>query len=232
MILGRVLTIEKVDCSFNDHHCPQEISDIFARAQNKNFLTLNRKELTWAVEQLLPFESIKINFSFPNILIVGLKGTKDPLSLDIFQVSELPRLSMDTFSASTESGQWRRPVVEITDFLNGQTGTTQKIWENGSLTAASSSSSIFFLYSALPDKDQLTALYHLLVLVNRYLENPGIYIVGDRLFLSVAGLPDIIINTHTPLDHVAASLQSIDYLATIKKDARVINLSFKNPVVK
>ena len=61
---------------------------------------------------------------------------------------------------------------------------------------------------------------------------PKYILLTNRGFLSRPKEPDIIIGVPFDEGSLASALQSISYLATIKKDAKVIDLSFKNPIIR
>ena len=235
IVVGKqALTIHKIKCTVNDRVCPREIEGVLYHLADTNYFIVNKKELTWAIEQLFPVDSLELNFSYPNTLVVRLSGVQEAYPLQVYQVQELPNLSLDIFATSTESAEWRRPVSEIRQFGESLEGSPQKIWENGTLTPdiSTGSGQVKLFYTKIPSEDHLTKMYRIITLALRYLENPQIYILNDRLFLSQENLPDIIVYADSTLSNVEMSLQSLDYLVTIKKDARVLNLSFKHPIIK
>lgn len=226
--------INKVSCQVNGRVCPKEIEGVLWHMAGKNYFTINQKELQWGIKQIFPLDSLKLNFSYPNTLHAQITGVQEAYSVEVYQVPTLPVLSLDLYGSSSESAQWSRPVPEIERYISPLEGTSQRIWENGNLTADTSSVSgeIKFAYSSIPSQDQISNIYKIIVLAKRYLEDPKIYILSDRVFLSSPNLPDIIIYVDAPLNNIESSLQSLDFLVTIKKDARVFNLSFKHPIIK
>jgi hypothetical protein len=233
LLLSKVFVIKTINCTANGASCSAEIRNLLENHLNQSYFSLNRKNLDWSIGQIFPHDRLTYNFSYPNRLMVELQGVKMALGITVVQVPSLPNLSLDLFASSTESAQWSRPIPEIETFLKDYEGEPKKLWEDGHLTSDSSpSGTVKYIYSKLPSPEQSGSVYKMITKTLRYLENPQIYVLGDRIFLSCAGLPDIIIYADASLDDVESSLQSLDYLSTIKKDARVINLSFKHPIIK
>ena len=231
--LSRAFIVRQIKCQTNSRTCSREVEGILYHLEDKNFFTINKKELEWAIKQIFPIDSIGYNFTYPNTLTVSLSGIQEAFSLLTYQSATLPTLSLDAFESSTDSGQWARPVPEIESFIAKLDGKPQKLWERGQFTPdTESSDKISFIYSSLPKETQITAIFKIIALVNKYLDSPRIVIFGDRIFLSSPNLPDIIIYIDSDIKNVETSLQSLDYLVTIKQDAKVLNLSFKHPIIK
>jgi len=233
----RAFVVKQIKCRINNGVCSREIEGILWHLSDSNYFSIDRKELHWAISQMFPVEKLAYNFSYPNTLEVNIDGAQDAYSIQSFQTVLLPPLSLDLFGASTESAQWRRPIPEIENFVDElEGGTSQKMWENGILTSDTStatvSGQITHIFTSIPSSDQVRNMYKIISLSNRYLDKPKIYIMDDRIFLSAGDLPDIMINVDSPLENVEMSLQSMNFLVTIKKDARVFNLSFKHPIIK
>lgn len=93
-------------------------------------------------------------------------------------------------------------------------------------------SEIKHLFQENPTDEMLVEFYKIITLGKKYLESPKIIIMGSRILLSQESQADIIINVPADFGQVESALQSIDYLYTIKGDAKVIDLSFKYPIIK
>ncbi|KKU29509.1 MAG: hypothetical protein UX41_C0017G0005 [Candidatus Collierbacteria bacterium GW2011_GWE1_46_18] len=231
---AKALTIQKINCRVNGRVCPREVEGILWHLSGDSYFKINRRELHWAIKQIFPLDELKYNFSYPNTLEVSITGVQEAYPIASYQVPQLPNLSLDMYGSSSESAQWSRPVPEIESFATDLEWISQKLWENGSLTTDVSSESGFIkhIFTSIPSENHISSMYKIIALSYRYLENPKIYILDDRIFLSQENLPDIIIYVDSPLTNVESSLQSLDYLVTIKKDIRVLNLSFKHPILK
>jgi len=230
--LSRSLIIKTLVCRVNGEICSQEILDIFRPLIGGNISSVRKNNLEWSLKQIFPLENLKYNFSYPNTLEITMTGNDDGYEVTGYQVSALPNLTFD--SLSTESGSITSPSREIKSFINGLVGNPGKIWMSGDITPDSSSPSanIHHVYTHLPSSGTVSAIFKIITLVSRYIENSVIYIWEDRVFLSHDYLPDIIIYVDADLADVESSLQSLDFLVTIKKDAKVLNLSFKHPIIK
>lgn len=232
-LLSKAFTVRKVSCRLNEKLCPIQVNDALDHFVGKNFFSVKKSELKWSIDQTYPANKFDFRFSYPNTLAITISVTETSYPISSFQVQSLPSLTLDLYGNSTASASWHRPVPEIKRFLTDYTGMSQKLWQDGQLTSqASGSASIDLIYTHLPSASELSRIFKFVSLAEKYLNAPQIYILQDRIFLSASDIPDIIIYTDADIKNVEISLQSLDYLATIKKDARVINLSFDHPIIK
>lgn len=229
----RLLIINNVVCYTNKQPCSQDLENLLVNLKGKNVLFINRNALKDSIKNIFPVDDVKYSFKLPNKLEVNVIGWQEAIPIDTYQVINYPMLSMDVYGGATDSGTWNRPVTEIQNFLNDQEPKSQRLWGKGRLTLDSTvSGTIKDIFVSNQDEDTLSNIYQLTLLSEKYLSNPKIYVLGSRFFLSQDGLPDIIIYIPADLGRVESALQSINYLVTIKKDAKVIDLSFKHPIIK
>jgi len=200
---------------------------------NSNALLINQKDLLASIKKIYPVEKSQIGFKIFNTLQVELTGDKKSFNIDTFLVKDLPTITMDLSDGSTESGYWRLPTVDLDTYIATQEAYGFTLWEDGILSpAATTEGKINYIFSEKHDQEDMVEISNLLKLTDKYLNLDKIYIVNHRCFLRQSGQPDIIV--YVPFDEglLETALQSLSYLVTIKKDARVIDLSFKNPIIR
>lgn len=234
VLLNNLFTVKKINCVLNDGVCPQEIHTVLNNIQGSNSLLINQKELLTFIKAIFPVDEMSLNYHALNTLNVNLKGTSPYISANVYLVSQLPVLSMDQAPSTTDSASWWvKPSGELEDFVLNKDSQGFNLWENGTMTSiATSSANISFIFSEKPFPETITSIYKVISLANKYLDLSSIFIVNNRCFLSRSGQPDIIVSVPFDEGSLAPALQSISYLATIKKDAKVIDLSFKNPIIR
>lgn len=234
ILVGKLFTINQVNCSFNGGECPQEIQVVFNKIIGSNSLFVNQKELLTFVKAVYPVDKMSVSYRSINTLSVDLQGTSPNIFINAYLVSTLPVLSMDQAPSSTDSaGWWVKPTGELETFVVSQKPLGFNIWENGTMTsAATAEANINYIFSSKPSPETISSIFKAIKLILKYIDVSKIYVVNNRCFLSRPNEPDIIIGVPFDEGSLSQALQSITYLATIKKDAKVIDLSFKNPILR
>ena len=232
--LNSLFIIKKINCSFNNEVCPQEIQIVQNNLLGTNSLFINQKDLLTFFKAVYPIDKMSIGYQAFNTLNINLKGNNPYVQADVYLVSSLPNLSMaQAPSTSDSAGWWVTPSGELESFVLTQKPLGFNLWENGSMSqTATAGANISFIFVEKPTPEIVSSVYKMVRLVLKYLDVSDIYIVGRRSFLSRAGEPDIIIGVPFDEGSLVSALQSLSYLATIKKDAKVIDLSFKNPIIR
>ena len=234
LFLNSLFIIKKINCSFNNEVCPQEIQIVQNNLIGSNSLLINQKDLLTFFKAAYPIDKMSIGYQAFNTLNINLKGNDPYLQVDVYLVSSLPKLSMDQAPSTTDSaGWWVKPSGELESFVLTQKALGFNLWENGSMSQiATTGANISFIFIEKPAPEILSSVYKMVRLVLKYLDVSDIYTLGRRSFLSRPNEPDIIIGVPFDEGSLVSALQSLSYLATIKKDAKVIDLSFKNPIIR
>lgn len=228
-----LFTIRRVDCEFNHNSCPAEVLDKTNKYLGTNVLLINQKELSSSMKDSFPIEKITIGFKIFNTLKLQIEGRLPALQAQVFLTSELPRLSLDNSLVSSESGVFLKPTEEISTLNQEVNFVSFDLWDNGLMTpAASSESKLKYLFTNKPDTETVKSIYKLVKIVDKYLNVEQYWILNRRVFLRQLDQPDIIINVPFDEETLVQALQSFAYLTTIKKDAKVIDLRFKNPILR
>ncbi len=229
----RLFTVKKIDCIANSAPCSSEISEKLSKNLGSNLLFINQKNIRASINSLFPVEKVDIGFKVFNTLTIRIVGQVTPLSAQVSLVQSLPILSLDNAVISSESAVFTSPTAEIDLFNQSVEFSSFRLWDNGLMTPeASAESKLKYLLTEKPNEEKIKQLYLLINLVERYLEVDQIYVLDQRVFLRQADEPDIIVNIPFDEDNLVQALQSYEYLTTIKKDAKVIDLRFKNPILR
>jgi hypothetical protein len=234
LLFGSLFTIKKINCTLNKEPCPQEIKVVVDRLLGTNSLLINQKELLSFTKAAYPIDKMKVGYQAFNTLNVELEGSSPFILADVYLVSSLPVFSMDQAPSTTDSaGWWVKPTGELEEYIATKNALGFNLWENGSMTpVATTGANIKFIFSEKPTPEIISSIFKAIKIVLKYLDVSKIYIVDRRCFLSRPEQPDIIIGVPFDEGSLSSALQSISYLATIKKDAKVIDLSFKNPIIR
>ncbi|HSV95010.1 MAG TPA: hypothetical protein VLH94_03505 [Spirochaetia bacterium] len=233
-IFNNIFTIKKVNCIQNGHPCSQETQAVVNKLLGTNSLFVNQKELLGFIKAVYPADKIKIGYQALNTLSVNLEGASPFIQIDVYFVSKLPLLSMDQAPSSTDSaGWWIKPSKELESYISTNEALGFYLWGNGLITPiATTGANVSYIFSEKPTQEIISSVYKMINIVLKYLDVSKIYIINNRCFLSRPEQPDIIIGVPFDEGSLVPALQSISYLATIKKDAKVIDLSFKNPIIR
>lgn len=231
---NKFLTINKIDCATNNGECPASINIFLNKFVHQNSVLINQKEIGAYLKGIYPIENLSINFHIPNTLKVRIFETKLYVDANVFLVQTLPTLSMDQAPSSTDSaGWWTKPTKEIKDFTQTKQSQSFYLYDTGIMTPSSTGSAIInYIFSVKPSSENISSIYRLTKLISKYTDVLEIFILDNRFFLSRPSQPDIIVNVPFDEASLTSALQSLSYLATIKKDAKVIDLSFKNPIIR
>lgn len=231
-LVYNLFAIRHIDCFLNSDSCPAEISDKTNRYLGSNMLLLNQKKLTQSISASHPVEKVSIAFKLFNTLRINIDGQLTALRIQVALVQSLPVLSLDQ-SGSTESAFFTRPTTEIEMFGKDLNLTTYEIWASGlMIPVASAESKVKYFFTEKPSPDIIKSVFSLLKLVEKYLSVEQYWILDDRIFLRQASQPDIIVSIPYEEASLVQVLQSYAYLTTIKKDTKVIDLRFKNPILR
>ncbi len=213
--------------------CSPEIVQKLNKYIGSNILLLNQKQITKSIVESFSVEKVSLGFKMFNTLKVVLEGSRPPLPVLVYVVKDLPTVSMDTAPGSSTSADWPSPSSEFDLFIEAASPSGFGLWDNGRMIPiATSESQIKYLLSEKPDEETVKSLYRLIKMVNKYLDIKSIQILGQRVFLSQSGQPDIIVSVPFDEGRVSEAIKSYTYLAALKKDAKVIDLRFKNPIIR
>jgi len=217
----------------NNNDCLQEIKAKLRRYEKTNVLFLDKNKLQKNIEEIQPITSIAIDYKLFNQITVNIISDTTFFDVNTYLLAELPVLGVDTVIDSSTSSPWVKPSIELEEYIKEKTSSSFRIWADGKFTPiATASSNIKFLISKKPEEAVIKSLSKILNILTKYAHPDSIYILESRIFLRRNSEPDII--AYVPYDEqsLVEALQSADILDRIKADARIIDLSFKNPIIR
>ncbi len=233
VLVYNLFLIRHIQCSLNSKSCPEGISQKLQSYLGSSAIFLNQESLSDSLKLLYPLEEIHLSFKVFNTLEVVLAGSQLSYNAKTYLVKELPLIAMDIAPGSTLSADWVKPTVDLETFIADKDGQNFDLWSNGTMTpSATSEANIIYIFKEKPDSETLINIFKTIRILSRYLDLAKIYIADHRLFLRQEGQPDIIVYVPSDEDSLVEALQSFAYLATIKKDAKVVDLRFKNPIIR
>lgn len=233
-LINSLFIVRKINCTLNSEVCPKETQAVLNKLLGTNSFFVNQKEILTCIKAIYPIDSLNIGYKIFNTLNVDLKGSSPFVQANIFLVNKLPTLSMDQAPSTTDSASWWiKPTGELKVFISTENPQGFNLWDNGSMTSTATTGAVInYIFSEKPTPETISSIYKMYRTVIKYIDVSNIYIVNKRSFLSRQGEPDIIIGVPFDEGSLISALQSINYLSTIKKDAKVIDLSFKNPIIR
>lgn len=229
-----LLHVQKIDCRFNDSPCPQEIVAVLDKYYGENSLFINQKRVLQEIKGVYPVEKLDLSFKLFRTLKIKLEGSEPSIKASVFFVKEIPQLSMDQAPSTTDSAQWWvKPGQELEEFLKSVKSQDFFLFANGTMiNTATGGAQLSYIFSKKPTPETVSSIFRLVKIAEKYLDGASVVVVNQRCFLSRQGQPDIIMLVPFNEESLVNALQSLNYLVTIKKDAKVIDLSFRNPIVR
>lgn len=224
LFLKDFFEIKTIRCFDGNSSCSQAINGSLNHYLGESALTLKQQDLITTVNKVQPLKALKFHFLFHNTLQLAVDSEKKSLLVNFSLVSALPLVNtLDSY----------KPSLQIASISGNFQHHTFNLWSNGEITPiASSESKITFLSEHKPEKKDLEDLYQLLQVVNKYLTVENVYILGKTVFLSRTQQPDIITSVPFDEESLTEALQSLGFLTTIKEDTSVIDLRYKNPIIR
>jgi len=234
LFANSLFIIHKVDCVADGDTCPSEVLGVLDNLVGSNSMFINQKEVEKDIKSIFPVKEVSIYFKKVNTLQVKLQEAQSSVLAEVYLVKDLPVLSIDQAPSTTDSAAWwTKPSAELEEYVASKSPLSFNIFSNGNMISTSTeSSSIKYIFSQKPEAETVSEIYRLVKLVSKYTDFSQIFIINKRFFLSQQGQPDIIILVPFNEEGITHALQSISYLVTIKKDTKVIDLSFKNPIIR
>lgn len=234
IILLEVFKIKTVSCVSGGGGCDTEIVEKLSSYKNTSIFTFNQKKLYESLNRLRPLESLDTHFKLFNVLQVSVNYKNSFIPINLKLVSDYPPLSINSNQVSTLSAIFfEKPSIELNSSVDLSEFNSFNLYESGLLVPiASQSSNIYFLLKQKPTDKIMSEIYKILEIIGKYLSAEKIYILGDTVFLSRSEQPDIITSVPYDEDKLLEALQSLGFLNTMKKDPKIIDLRYKNPIIR
>lgn len=234
VIIWQVFTIKNVVCINRNEECDEQILLVLDKLKSTSIFSFQHRKIVSEINKIQPIKNLETHFSFFNTLKISIETEENYYLVNLGLVSEYPSLSVNNIAISSDSSVFFvKPSQEIQGFIPKVNMISYRLWSNGSLSpTASQSANLFFLTKQKPEGQSLVNIFKLLNLIEKYQKIDDVYILGSTIFLSREGQPDIITSDSFNEALITESLQSLGFLTTMKKDPKIIDLRYKNPIIR
>ena len=226
--------IKSVHCYCDGQVCEQNICSSVSAIVGKNYLSLNKRKIIADVNSSGKYERVDIKTKSLGSVTIDFHTTSDFLIFNSMITSEKIQLSIDAAPISTLSANIiQKPSVEIDQWASKYNLLSLKVYPGGSSeTTATTSSPIFAITTEKKPIQWYESMYKLIKIVLGYANISGVYLLDNNVYFAQVGQPDIIISTDYQEEKLTKTLQSLGFLTTIKKDPKIIDLRYANPIIR
>lgn len=225
--------IRNIHCGFDTQPCPPNLIEKLEKLKGISVIFLNQKSLTSSIKSSFPVEKVSLGFKLFNTLDIRLEGRVPAINVQMALVNDPPEISTLVLPESTTSALVTKPTEEIASYFQRIDWVNFDFWDTGEMSpTVSAESSLKYVFTSKPDVDTIKSIYNLVKIAEKYLSVDQVMVVNQLIFLRQSNQPDIIISIPYEKDVLIRALQSFAYLTTIKKDAKIIDLRFKNPILR
>ena len=225
--------IKIISCLDNGLPCSENIELTLKPILGTSALYLKQQKIFTEVSKIKPIKKLTTHYRPFNHLKIDIESENKYLPLSHSLVLGLPKLSFNTSNSSTSAMFFQKPSLEISSIIKDLNFTNFHLWFTGDLTpVATQITNIYFLSQQKPEKQDLKSIFELLELTNKYLKADTVYILEKTVFLSREEQPDIITSVPYNRELLLEALHSLGFLTTMKTDPKIIDLIYKNPIIR
>jgi hypothetical protein len=226
--------IKSVYCYCDGQVCEQNICSSVSAIVGKNYLSLNKRKIIAEANSSGKYEKVDIKTKAVGVVTIDFHTTSEFLIFNSMVTSEKIALSIDTPPVSTLSANiFQKPSSEIMAWASKYNLVSLKVYPAGfSETAATISSQIIAITTDKKTTQWYESMYKLIKIVLGYANVSGVYLLDNNVYFAQVGQPDIIISTDYQEEKLTKTLQSLGFLTTIKKDPKIIDLRYANPIIR
>lgn len=233
-LLVNFAKIKNVYCYCDGQVCEEDLCQQAKKTIGKNLITLNKKNLSKELALGRKYQKIDLKNKGLDTLIVEFHSAVDFLVFNSTVMPNKPTLSINSSPVASDSTVFfNKPSVEIADWLKNSQLVSFKIYPDGFFEATSTTSSQIFT-ATLEKKDfsWYKSAYDLIKIVLSHADISNVYFLDNNVYFAQVGQPDIIINMEYDEQRLIKSLQSLRFITTIKKDPKIIDLRYANPIIR
>lgn len=234
LFVSDLTKIKNIHCYCDGQICEVAVCGSALGYIGKNFLTLNKARVISNLNTNGNYQKINIKSSSLNTITVDFYSSSDFFIFNSMITSEKLKLSVDSPPLSSDSAVFfNKPSSEILDRVKNYQTLSIKVFPGGSYeTVSTASSQIYALTQEKKDSAWYKSAYELIKIVLAYTSVSGIYFLDNTVYFAQIGQPDIVISMDYEADRIIKSLQSMRFLTTIKKDPKIIDLRYTNPIIR
>lgn len=225
--------ITTIDCFVDSQICPDEISLLIHSKTPKNYLLLNKKNLIKEIIESGVYSKVNIRYSLSGKLIYYLYESSEFFTYNVALVQNTADFQVGNHYSST-SGELTSRFSEQLQSLVGNLNTTSLlVYSNGHTAPISTTSSqIVVVTSDKKDQQWYADTYRLMKVVSSYIKTFSVYVIENNIYFSQESGPDIVINVSANVTDLTKTLQSLVFINTIKKNPKVVDLRYTNPIIR
>lgn len=226
--------IKNIYCYCDGQICQDDNCQNIHKLIGKNLLSLNKKRVIDKLNQSGKYQKITISTKSVNTVVVDFHSTVDFFIFNSTITPEQLKLSLDSPPVSSDSAAvFNKPSLEISEWLKSNPFLSLKIYPNGFYEITSTASSqIFAITKDKKDTIWYKKAFKLIKTVLSYADVSGVYFLDNNVYFAQVGQPDIIVSIDYQEEKLLKSLQSMRFLTTIKKDPKIIDLRYTNPIIR
>ncbi len=226
--------IENVYCYIDGQTFEDADCHAARKLVSNSLLGLNRKKIVNTLSATGKYQKIIIRTENLNTVVVDFHSVVDFFIFNSAISKEKLELSMEKTPLSSESaGFFLKPSLEIGDWMKNIQLISLKVFPNGYYeTMSTTSSQIYVITQEKKDSNWYMSAHKLIKTVLTYTDVSGVYFLDNNVYFAQDGRPDIIISTDYEEQKLLKSLQSLGFLTTIKKDPKIIDLRYTNPIIR
>ena len=232
--LYNLLSIKEISCFCDGDSCQTTVCEQLKSQISKNYLFLSKHSVTSLVGPSKSFEKLEFQYKFPFKLVVNLTKTSNYLIFNTAISNSPLALSMNMAPISSDSAvPFNKPTEEIADYVSKINTISLKVYPEGQFEViATESSKIFNINTSKKDQLWYKEVLELIKTVTLYTEVVGIYILDNDLYFARSNSSDLIISLDQEQEKTLKALQLLGFLNTIKKDQKIIDLRYTNPIIR
>lgn len=230
----QITKIKSIYCYCDGQVCEQSICSSISSIVGKNYLSLNKRKVIEEINNIGKYERIDIKTKSLGSVTIDFHTTSDFLIFNSMISSEKIELSIDAPPVSTLSANIiQKPSIEIGQWASKYNLLSLKVYSGGtSETTATTSSPVIAITTEKKSIQWYQSMYKLIKIVLSYVNISGVYLLDNNVYFAQVGQPDIIISSDYQEEKLTKTLQSLGFLTTIKKDPKIIDLRYANPIIR
>lgn len=228
------IKVKNVYCYCDGQVCEESVCNATKNQIGNNLLTLNKRRLERNLNSGGKYQKIAIEVKPLNTVTVNFHSVSDFFVFNSTITTQKIPLSINNPPPSSDSAAFfNKPSVEIAEWLKDLQLISIKIFPSGQQeTVSTTSSQIFAITADKKDSDWYKLAHQLIKKVLAYANVSGVYFIDNNVYFAQVGQPDIIVSMDYDEEKLTKSLQSLGFLTTIKKDPKIIDLRYTNPIIR
>lgn len=226
--------IKNIHCYCDGQVCEESECQAARKLVGKNYLSLNKNKVISTLNKNKKYQKITISTKALNTVVIDFHSATDFFIFNSAITSEQLKLSLDNPPISSDSAAFfNKPSLDISEILKSYQLLSLKIFPSGMYeTTSTTSSQIFAITKEKKDISWYKSAHKLIKTVLSYANVSGVYFLDNTVYFAQVGQPDIIVSLDYDEEKLIKSLQSLGFLTTIKKDPKIIDLRYTNPIIR